>query len=56
MISIYFLKGDEKSEDVEIVPDEKLMELADNFLKLMDKNNDGYVTYPEYRMYSVPNN
>jgi len=52
-----FLEPHHNVEDGEYVPpsdataqdDETLVKLIDPILEIMDKNNDGFITYSEYR-------
>ncbi|KAJ8985651.1 hypothetical protein NQ317_015147 [Molorchus minor] len=44
--------GNGEDVQIEIMSDEKLAELVDDILKTADKDNDGFVSYMEFRKHS----
>lgn len=46
------IKADENAPDIQVAPytDEQLARIADDVLKLMDTNFDGFIEYAEYKM------
>lgn len=51
---MFVLKADENApKNVKPYTDEELGRIADDVLKAMDKNNDGFIEYGEYKSGSI---